>query len=230
MAWIHTRSERTSHVYQGARAFSCPTRQPARRATSKIMMFKVLATLALCMSAVIAAPLAPRDNDEEYMLVTKVITQLVHKGNGGHGGQTKTVTKTKTKTHYETVTVGCSPTQTYPTLTFPTESPTLTPTATLTTTIPTDTVTFTLTSNTLTTATSATSFTTITLSDTLTTTTSGIATLPDATSSGTSTATSSTIHIHHVQHRTMRTQDFLFPVPAAAFQAFSHTAQMNGIA
>ncbi|KAG8710194.1 hypothetical protein FRC08_017505 [Ceratobasidium sp. 394] len=90
----------------------------------------------LRVATVVSTPLVPSHDDDEYMLVTKVIIQLVCKGNAGE--QTKTVIKTKT--HYETVTVGCTLTETL-TTTFSTE----TPISTLTTTVPIDTVTFILT-------------------------------------------------------------------------------------
>ncbi|QRW10661.1 hypothetical protein RhiLY_09660 [Ceratobasidium sp. AG-Ba] len=192
---IHARRT-PGHVCQGAQPFARPNNgscvlvdvhsltddflryAPASSSSApKMMMSKLFALLALCFAAVIATPLVERHNDDDFMLVTKQVTLLVHKGNGGH---TKTVTKTKTKTHYVTLTVGCQPTETItlPTETFPTETlPTETSTL-IVTSIPTDTVTLTLTTDTPT-------ETLTTISDTITTATT--ATVTDFTSTLTST-------------------------------------------
>ncbi|ELU36819.1 hypothetical protein AG1IA_09157 [Rhizoctonia solani AG-1 IA] len=172
---------------------------------AKMMLFKVVfATVALCACMVMAAPLVSvrprpsrqsdkRTNDDEYMLVTKTQTLLVHKGNGG---KTKTVTKTKTKTEYVTVTADCATTLATDTFTVPTDTttetlPTLTdtslssdtltvaPTTTTTDTVPTDTLTLSITTNTDTlTLTDDPITTTTTTTGDLTTTTTAGSTLP----------------------------------------------------
>ncbi|KAB5589474.1 hypothetical protein CTheo_7087 [Ceratobasidium theobromae] len=76
-----------------------------------MMMFKVVyAMVALCACLVVASPIAKRNNDEEFMLLTTVQTLLVHKGTPKPQTVTKTKTITEVSTLVVTVTAPCNPT------------------------------------------------------------------------------------------------------------------------